>query len=385
MRFAFALFKYFPFGGLQSDMLRIAECAAARGHEVTVFTGAWEGAAPRSGIHVRLLENGGGSNHRRARVFAERFAAALKQETFDLSLTFNRFGGCDWYFAADNCLAVEMPRKHLSLLLKLLPRYRSFLEQEREVFSPQSRTNIFYITPRQKRDFMRCYGTPEERFFYLPPGISPEFRLRPDAERIRKEKRRELGVPEHSLMLLEVGGHFFGKGVDRVIRAVAALPEELRERCCFCIAGAAQARRILTFGRRCGVPEHSLRVLGPRKDVPELLTAADLMVHPARNEAAGNVLLEGIASGLPVICSEACGFSDFVAEAGGVVVPEPWSDKVFQQQLTEMLGRLGDYRARIISHGGGRDFCRRAGVAVDLLEQWVQRCLLRKDSHDVPR
>ena len=42
MRFAFALFKYFPFGGLQSDMLRIAECAAARGHEVTVFTGAWD-------------------------------------------------------------------------------------------------------------------------------------------------------------------------------------------------------------------------------------------------------------------------------------------------------------------------------------------------------
>ena len=133
------------------------------------------------------------------------------------------------------------------------------------------------------------------------------------------------------------------------------------------------------------MPEQSLRVLGPRKDVPELLTAADLMVHPARNEAAGNVLLEGIASGLPVICSEACGFSDFVAEAGGVVVPEPWSDRVFQQQLTEMLGHLGDYRARIISHGGGRDFCRRAGVAVDLLEQWVQRCLLRKDSHDVPR
>ena len=46
MRFAFALFKYFPFGGLQSDMLRIAECAAARGHEVTVFTGAWEGPGP---------------------------------------------------------------------------------------------------------------------------------------------------------------------------------------------------------------------------------------------------------------------------------------------------------------------------------------------------
>lgn len=377
MRFAFALFKYFPFGGLQSDMLRIAECAAARGHEVTVFTGAWEGAGPRSGICVRLLECGGGSNHRRARVFAERFAGALKQEAFDLSLAFNRFGGCDWYFAADNCLAVEMPRKHSPLLLKLLPRYRSFLEQEREVFSPGSRTNIFYITPRQKRDFMRCYGTPEERFFYLPPGISPEYCRRPEADRIRREKRRELGVPEEALLLLEVGGHLFGKGVDRSIRAVASLPQELRERCRLCVAGATSERKCRALGRRLGLPDEALLILGPRKDVPALLAAADLMVHPARNEAAGNVLLEGIVAGVPVLCSGVCGFSDFVAEAGGVVVPEPWNERTFQEQLRLMLSQLDEYRARAVSRCAGHDFFRRAEAAVDQLEEFTQLRFLR--------
>ena len=373
MRFAFALFRYFPFGGLQRDMLRIAECAAGRGHEVVIFTGAWEGEAPRSGISVRLLESGGGSNHRRARKFAERFAAAVRRETFDLSFTFNRFGGCDWYFAADNCLAVEMPRKHSPLLLKLLPRYRVFLGQEREVFSPDSRTNIFYITLRQKRDFMRCYGTPEERFFYLPPGISPEYCRRPDADRIRAEKRREHRVPEEALQRLEGGGHFFGKGLDRAIRAVAALPEELRNRCRFCVAGAAQGRKCRALGRRLGLPDEALLILGPRKDVPELLAAADLMVHPARNEAAGNVLLEGIVAGVPVLCSEACGFSDFVAESGGVVVPEPWEDAVFSRRLTEMLSGLEEYRTRALQHCAARDFTRRAEVAVDQLEAFVRQ------------
>ena len=37
--------------------------------------------------------------------------------------------------------------------------------------------------------------------------------------------------------------------------------------------------------------------------VPALLTASDLMVHPARNEAAGNVLAEAAASGLPAVCT----------------------------------------------------------------------------------
>lgn len=373
MRFAFALFKYFPFGGLQRDMLRIAECAAGRGHEVTIFTGAWEGEAPRSGISVRLLETGGGSNHRRARVFAERFGEALRPKEFDLTCTFNRFDGCDWYFAADNCLAVEMPRKHSPLLLKLLPRYRVFLEQERQVFSPDSRTNIFYITPRQKRDFMRCYGTPEERFFYLPPGISPEFRRRPDADRIRREKRRELGVPDEALLLLEVGGHLFGKGVDRVIRAVAALPEMLRNRCRFCVAGTTSERRCRALWRRSGLPDEALLLPGPRKDIPELLAAADLLVHPARNEAAGNALLEAIVAGLPVLCSEVCGFSDFVAESGGVVVPEPWEESAFSRALEEMLSRIGEYRARAVSHCAGHDFFRRAEAAVDQLEEFVRR------------
>ncbi len=371
MRFAFALFKYFPFGGLQRDMLRIAECAAGRGHEVVIFTGAWECADRPEGIEVRLLPPCGGSNHRRARIFAERFAAAVKQERFDLTFTFNRFGGCDWYFAADNCLAVEMARKHSPLLLKLLPRYRSFLAQERQVFAPESRTRIFYLTDRQKRDFMRCYGTPGERFFHLPPGISPACNRKPDADLIRAGKRRELGVSDDQLMLLEIGSHFSIKGIDRAIRAVAALPPELRNRCRLFFAGAVSERRCRTLARRLGVLDH-LVFLGPRADVPELLTAADLLVHPARNEAAGNVLLEGIVAGVPVLCSEVCGFSNFVAEAGGVVIPEPWEEHTFCRILAETLRNIGQYRENAIRRCAEKDFTRRAEVAVDQLEEFVR-------------
>ena len=47
MKLAFTLFKYFPFGGLQKDMLRIAEASAARGHQVTIVTSSWEGDKPK--------------------------------------------------------------------------------------------------------------------------------------------------------------------------------------------------------------------------------------------------------------------------------------------------------------------------------------------------
>ena len=43
MRFAFCLFRYFPFSGLARDMLRIADCALERGHQVHIFTSQWRG------------------------------------------------------------------------------------------------------------------------------------------------------------------------------------------------------------------------------------------------------------------------------------------------------------------------------------------------------
>ena len=41
MKIAICLYKYFPFGGLQRDFLRIAEVLVKRGHEVRVYTREW--------------------------------------------------------------------------------------------------------------------------------------------------------------------------------------------------------------------------------------------------------------------------------------------------------------------------------------------------------
>ena len=56
MRLAFAIFRYFPFGGLQGDMLRFALCASGHGCEVVIFCDRWSGEKPDSpGVTVREL------------------------------------------------------------------------------------------------------------------------------------------------------------------------------------------------------------------------------------------------------------------------------------------------------------------------------------------
>lgn len=73
-----------------------------------------------------------------------------------------------------------------------------------------------------------------------------------------------------------------------------------------------------------------------RDDIPELMAAADVLMHPAYQESAGIVLIEAIAAGLPVITTETCGYAHHVASADcGVVISEPFE----QTQLNEVLAR----------------------------------------------
>ena len=56
------------------------------------------------------------------------------------------------------------------------------------------------------------------------------------------------------------------------------------------------------------------------------MAAADLLVHPARYDTAGTVILEGIVNGLPVITTAACGYARHVEAANaGSVLKEPFS------------------------------------------------------------
>ncbi len=365
MKIALASFRYFPYGGLERDLMRVANCALSRGHEVTLFTGKIEGELP-AGLQTRLVELDSCTNHGRAAEFAARFPALLKAGDFAVSAAFNRIPGCDFYFAADNCYAAEMPKKHSRLILNLLPRYRTYLKLEKSALAPPSATRIWYIAPAQKRDYQKCYGIPDERFLYLPPGIDPRCRRGADAEAKRAQKRAELSISSDQKLALMVASNFALKGGERALRALAQLPKEV----ILAVAGDFNPRRWQQFADRLGVGERVI-FLGARNDVPDLLLAADVLIHPAIEDAAGAVLAEAISSGCPVITSGVCGFAPLVADADGVVIGDEasWDQAKFEKQFNEVIAHAEARRAAAIEYSAKVDFTRRAEVAVDQLEQ----------------
>ncbi len=339
MRLAFSLYKYFPFGGLQRDFMRIALACQARGHAIRVYTLEWNGDIP-SGFEVVCVPVKALSNFRRYEKFVDWVRQDINSRSVDRVIGFNKMPGLDVYFAADPCYE-EKARTQRNPIYRLSGRYRHFSSYERAVFSPDSRTEILMISPQQQALFEKHYATPSGRFHLLPPGISPDRRAPGNAAEIRAGFRQEFGLADDDLLLLQIGSGFKTKGLDRSLKALASLPEGLRVRTRLIAIGQDEPSFFQRQASSLGLAE-SVSILSGRSDIPRFLLGADLLIHPAYNENTGTVLLEALVAGLPVLATAVCGYAHYIAEAeGGLVIPDPFVQSQLDSMLAEMLDDKG--------------------------------------------
>lgn len=340
MQLAFLLYKYFPFGGLQRDFVRIAQECQRRGHHIRVYTLSWEGEVPE-GFELVKVPVRSMFNHRRYRSFTRWVQEDMRRRPVDRVVGFNKMPGLDVYYAADPCY--EDKARHLRKgWYRYSPRYRHFSAYERAVFDPAADTRLLMISATQQELFKHYYGTPAERFHLLPPGISPDRRAPDNAAELREAARAryadEFDLPQDGLLLVQIGSDFHRKGLDRSIQALAALPTELRQRTRLVALGADDPARMQALAEEQGVGAQVF-LPGGRSDVPDFLLAGDLLLHPARHENTGTVLLEALVAGLPLLVTEVCGYAHHVLDADcGLVAPEPFEQQSFNSQLAQMLG-----------------------------------------------
>ena len=331
----FSLFRYFDYGGLQRDFLKIALACQAAGYEIYVYCLAWYGDIPE-GFRVETVEVPGVINHVRYQQFGEYVSKAARWRRPVAHIGFNKIPGLDIYYAADSCFEHKAQAMRTGLYRRT-KRYKQMSGFERIVFDKDADTKILLITDTQQEQFQQYYDTPDERFHLLPPGVSRD-RARDDQWVSRRDKiRSELGVADDQLLLLLVGSGFITKGLDRALAALASLPEELGHRTKFLVIGQDNPHAFLRQARRLDVADRLIIEKG-RSDIPDVLQGADLMIHPAYMESGGLVLIEAIIAGLPVIATEVCGFAHYIEEAeAGLVVPEPFEQDTMNEMVAQAL------------------------------------------------
>ncbi len=374
MKIAFTIFRYFPFGGIQRDFLRIAQLCSERGHELHLFTLRWDGPPAQFPLQVHIVPVSAWRNHHRYEQFAQRVQDEVSRSEFDLVLGFNKMPGLDVYYAGDPCF-IEHAHTDRSALYRRTGRYRHFAAFEEAVFRAGAGTQVLLLSEQQREHFQRWYGTDDERFHLLPPNVAPDRFDPPDRDTARQALQEELGIGvENEKIILMIGSSYRTKGLDRAIRALAALPRDLRR--CSHLLVAGRGRR-LPYMLRAAVRgvRANVHLLGGRSDVPMFLAAADVLIQPSVRESAGMTIVEAIAAQLPVIASGECGYAPHIERAGaGYALPTPFDQQSLNDRLREILTaspeQVEQWRANAQRYVREQEFSGGPARAAELIEQF---------------
>jgi len=384
MHLAFCLYKHFPYSGLSLDMLRIVKECRNRGYQTTVYTGSWEGPVPE-GVNVEIVQHFGFTNHTRAGAFHRRLKKILRNQRFDAVVGFNKIPDMDIYYCGDYCYVGRSALRH-SWFYRFTPRYIYYSRFEKGVFDYNAKTLVLSLSDREKSIYQQYYLTQDSRFQSLPPTLEQARWADLGSLPAREEIRAKLGVRDDQNLVLLIGSGFATKGLDRAINALASLPEPLSNNTLLYVVGQDKFEPYERQAAKLNVSD-KVQFLGGRNDVPALMKAGDLLIHPAYSETAGGVLLEAIVSGLPVLVTPVCGYAPHIklAEAGHVL-----RKRFCQQELNEKLNEMLTSDQRSVWRQNGLNYGKDPSLyvmpqkAVDFIERAGRQKVCVKGS-DVPK
>lgn len=195
---------------------------------------------------------------------------------------------------------------------------------------------------------LRSEGVSADRLRLIYNGIeTSQFR----AERSRAEVRAELGISDSSVVMVMVANLIPYKGHADLIQALSGEQDSLpSDWVCVCVGrddGIGPA--LIAQARAAGIGAY-FRFTGSRKDVPDLLAAADIGVLCSHEEGFSNAVLEGMLCGLPMVVTDVGGNAEAVThDETGLVVPARNSAALGKALL--QLCRNPDQRSRM-GHAG---------------------------------
>jgi glycosyltransferase involved in cell wall biosynthesis len=192
---------------------------------------------------------------------------------------------------------------------------------------------VVAVSEQVGRD-LAAQGLPPGSVRVIPNGVDlDEFHPGP-------EDRRALGLPTEVPLAAFAGDlRTPRKNLDTVLRALAEVPALH-----LAVAGAADGSPFPALAEALGVNAR-VHFLGFRDDVPALMRAADLFVFPSRYEACALVLLEAMASGLPVVTARTTGGAELVCDDCGVVLDDPDDAERLAGALRRLVGSPARRRA----------------------------------------
>lgn len=329
-------------GGVEQWTWQFARMLLARGHEVHALARDFAPGIAAAGCQTHAIAAG------RSRLV---FAAAIDRELQRLSLDVVHDTGAGWTanvfqphggsrrasFERNLALMPVWQRPLKRAAARLLPRYREFDALARRQYTSDGRI-VLALSRMVAGDLQRYDGVRPQQIRIVYNGVDTE-RFSPAHRAAHRDATRaQLAVAPDEILLLIVAHNFRLKGVPTLLRAVgqlraAGFPIRL------VVAGGRPGRHWSQMARRAGAADATI-FSGSTDDPIPLYAAADVYVQPTFYDPCSLVVLEALASGLPVVTSRFNGAGELMTPGReGYLVADPADADELMAALLPLVDR----------------------------------------------
>ncbi|HTR15952.1 MAG TPA: glycosyltransferase family 4 protein [Acetobacteraceae bacterium] len=230
---------------------------------------------------------------------------------------------------------------------------------------------IVAVSAQVRQELLRA-GVPGERIHVIINGVDTEEFHPGLAEPAR------FGLPDAVPLALFAGDlKSPRKNLETVLRALSEVPDLH-----LAVAGRTDGSSYPAVARSMSLQDR-VHFIGFCREMPALMRAADIFVFPSRYEACSLVLLEAMASGLPVVTVSTAGGAELVTPDAGTVLAD--SDDHHALAAALRLLAVEPARRHAMAEAARRQAMRHswramAGRYVDLLREAVEERRRRADA-----
>jgi UDP-glucose:(heptosyl)LPS alpha-1,3-glucosyltransferase len=337
MKIAIIRKKYTFYGGSESFSQNLIKRLAEEGHEIYIFAIKWDTSEQLKNIHFHKVPAVTFNSFLRDFTFALSTYRILKHEHFHIIQSHDKTLYQDIYRAGDGC-HIEWLRQRwrrigplgkVSIILN--PHHWLILVMERLIFRGHRFKKIIAISELVKRNIIENYHVDERDMEVIYNGVDLK-RFNPENRKLyREEVRKNFSIERDEFVVLFVGSGFERKGVEYLLKAVELIPELIT----VLIVGKGSEKRMRRFIKR-----QRVIFCGPQKEIHKYYAASDVFVFPTMYEPFGNVHLEALASGLPVITTRLSGASEIIRDGlQGFIIDKPEDIEKIAEKILFLMDR----------------------------------------------
>lgn len=351
MKIALIRQRYNSAGGAERFVSRALQLLSGAGADVTLIARRWKNE-PANFQTIQVDPFYLGSTWRDLG-FAVNVRKFLASSHFDLVQSHERIPGVQLYRAGDGVHRAWLMHRsrgksfwsrwsHL-----FSPYHRYVCRAERKMFLHPNLKAVICISKLVQEEVHFHFGLPKSQLPIVYLGVDVEH-FHPRARLYRESIREQLKTPNEAKVLLFVGSGFQRKGLDTMIRALTLLDES---HYLWVVGRDKRVKFYQQMAKNLGVSDR-VRFCGVFEDVRPYYGAADVFTMPAVYEPFGNVNMEAMACGLPILTSFTAGAADMVRDGETGWVIDALDHHAAAAQLRDcdlsVLSEMGD-NARIVA------------------------------------